>query len=217
MYKGFMMANYIVPPINSSGAFEFDAPYNDNLLNNKEYTVKAIRTLKEMSDNGEQPFENIYQTVNRTEEDYIEDLNNNVPIVALTDTGGNYAYIPANKIKTMPITTGVKYQETILAINLGMLPVTYTLDGVKELVKDDIQANMGILSTVEAIVSSAVHLVSEEEDKTFRLLLESNKTLKEGYATRYRTLSENYNALQTRLKLLEDYIKINLNPNIKNA
>lgn len=209
------MANFIVPPINSSGSFEFEAPYNDNLLSNKEYTVKAIRMLKEMSDNGEQPFENIYQPMNRTEDEYNQDLDSDIPIVSLVDSGGNYAYIPANKIKSMPKTTGVKYQETILAINLGMLPLTYTLDGIKELIKDDIQANMGITSNVEAIVSSAVHLVTEEEDKTFRQLLEANKTNKDGFAAKYKTLNENYKTLQTRLRLLEDYIKLNLKPNSK--
>lgn len=209
------MASFVVPPINSSGAFEFEAPYDDNLLNNKEYTVKAIRMLKEMSDNGEQPFENIYLPVNRTEEEYKQDLDNDIPIVSLSDSGGNYAYIPANKIKSMPKTTGVKYQETILAINLGMLPVAYVLDGIKELVKDDIKAAMGINSNVEAIVSSAIHLVTEEEDKTFKQLLEANKTIKEGYATRYKTLNENFTQLQTRLQLLENYIKLNLKPNAK--
>ena len=207
------MASPIVPPINAKGMFVFDVPFDSVLLNNKEYTVKAIRSLKEMSDSGEKPYENIYKPVNLTETDYYNDVNADIPIVVLVDGGGNYTYIPASKIKSLPITTGIKYQETMLAVNLGFLPLSYNLDNIKTLVAEDIKASMGITSNVEAIVTSAVHLITEEKDAEFKKLLEANKTRKEGYSTKYNDLNVNYEKLRTRLQLLENYIKLNLPPN----
>lgn len=207
-----MADTLIIPPINSKGMFTFKAPYNTLLNSNKEYTVKAVRSLKEMADSGERPYENIYKETGLTETDYYNALNSDIPIIVMIDSANNYAYVPADKITSLPLTSGVKYQQTTLAVNLGLLPLSYVLDNIQKLLVDTIKANTGITTTVVPFVTSAVHLVTKEKDEEFKKQLEASRTNKDNYATKYISLEKEYKKTKTRLKLLEDYIKENLPP-----
>lgn len=196
----------IIPPINSTGKFTFSTPYDTILDSNKEYTVISIRSLLELHNSSEEPCDNIYKAVGLTEDDFNEDLNSNVPIIVFGN-GGNYTFVPADRIVSMPTINGISYQEVILAISLGSLPVGYNIDLAKSTIIDDIYDTLGIDSTVAEVPSSAVTLVTDIKHKEYMLLLANRKTVTKSYRTRYLEELERNNKLTLLLEELETCIK----------
>ena len=207
---GKQKPTYIVPPIGTKGRFNFLEPFNKVMFNNQEYTVKAIRSLQEMNDSEEKPYDNIYAENELTEDKFKSDLDNNVPIIVLKNNGGNYFYVPATYLKSMPKNDGVKYQQVMMAINLGYLPLDFDYSAAEDIIKNSVKSSLGITSTIETLKTSVVQLVSEEEHNKFKKLLEGNKTEKHGYMFRYNMLLEQNKKLKQRIKLLNDCIILHI-------
>jgi len=200
----------IVPPVNTKGIFIFKEPFDNKLYNNQEYTVTSIRSLLEIYNSEEKPYETIYVPVGLSDIDFKDDLDNNVPIVVLTTTGNEYFYVPANKILSMPQIAGVKYQDTILAIGLGQLPLSYDFTLVKDTVKQTVYDVTGVDSTVEVVLASAVILKTYEDDILHRTLLDNRKTVIKSYRTKYLELLEQYNKQVYLNEQLQQCIKTKL-------
>ncbi len=197
----------IIPPINSKGKFTFQEPFNDKLYESQEYTVTSVRSLLELHNSEEKPYETIYQPVGLTEAEFKEDLDNNIPIIVFTTSGGEYFYVPSDRILSQPQIIGVKYQEKILAISLGTIPLNYNLELAKDTIKQTLYDVTGIDSTVEVIPSSAVILLTKEEDTTLKAILNNRKTIDKSYRTKYLELLELYNKQVTLNNELQICIK----------
>lgn len=193
---------FIVPPVGTRGTFKFKKPFNNKMYDGLEYEVRAIRSLVEMKDSDEKPYENIYVPVELTEKDFKQDVDHGVPIIVFINTAGNYYYVPASYLLSMPKTSGVKYQQVMMAVNLGYLPIDYDPSLIKSTLVDDVKAILGITSTVETIKTSAVYLISEEEHQSFQKLLNGNKSITHSYRVRYAKVLEENNKYRERLKLL---------------
>lgn len=200
------MADYIIPPIGSKGKFEFKAPFNQNTKSDIEYAVYAIRSIKELIDEGRDPLKYIYNQVGLSETDMNKDLTDNVPIIVLSAGTNNYVYVPANKISSLPDITGVKYQQKMLAINIGHLPLDYSLDVVKETIKEAVLEMTGIDSTVEAISTSAVTFLSDDQHTTYMKLIDGKKTSNMSYRTKYKVLLTTYNKLKAKMESVEQQL-----------
>lgn len=180
----------ILPPINTKGRFTFATPFDAILDSSQEYKVVSIRSLLELHNSQEEPCDTIYKAVGLTDADFQEDLNTNIPIIVLTTTGGEYIHIPADRILSMPDVTGIKYRGAVIAVNLGLLPLDYDYTLVKQIITDDILAACGIKSTAEIVPSTAITMLTEIEDVTFKQTLEAAKTVNSSYKTRYLLLQE---------------------------
>lgn len=198
-----MASSYVIPPIGGKGTFQFKSPFNSLYKGDIEYTVYAIRSLKEIIDSGEDPYEYIYKAAGLTEDDMTEDLTDNVPIIVLSNGANEYAYVPADMLSNMPDVSGVKYQQKMLAINIGHLPLDYDLELAKDTIKDAVMEVLGIQSTVEVVATSAVRYITEDEHNAYQKLMETRKTVNMSYRTRYKILLETYNKLSNQLKKLE--------------
>lgn len=202
---------WVVPPIGTKGIFNFEEPFNSKLYDGLEYEVKAIRSLTEMRDSKEEPYENIYQQFGLSDIDFMVDVNYKVPIIVLTNSVGDYYYVPATKLKAMPKVTGVRYQEYILAANVGQLPVNYNFDLLKNTIQEDIYTTLGIVTTIELVPTSATVMVSNEESEKFLEKLDNKKTVKISYRTRYEKLTKENEALKKQMQLLYKCITNHLN------
>lgn len=198
---------YVVPPINTKGTFTFSVPFDTLLKPNLSYKVTAVRELLELKNSEEKPYETIYVPVGLTEADFVADLDANIPIVVLVTEGNEYIYVPANRIQSMPDITGVRYQDKILAISLGSLPVNMDLTLATTIVTDDIYASLGIQSSVQIVPSSAVILKPVVDDATFRALLANRSTVTKSYKTRYHETLTLLNARDAKIAALEAYAK----------
>ena len=202
--------NWIVPELGSKGIFSFAEPFNDIIADTQELEVKALRSLKEIYDSEEDPYTNIYQSYNLTEQEFKRDLQWKVPVIVFSDSSNQYFYVPATKLLSLPKITGVKYQEVMLAVNLGYLPLGYDISLLADTLKTDLLATTGITSTVQKIQTSAIQMVSIDEHDKFKKLLESKKTNKSSYRYKYEVLLQKYNDLLAQRKVLHDCIEKHL-------
>ena len=202
--------NYLVPPVNTKGLFKFSAPYDTLLKPDIEYRVTSVRELLELKNSEEKPFDTIYTAVGLTEVDFDNDLKNNIPIIVLVTNGGEYVYVPANRITSMPDITGVKYQDIILAISLGPVPLSMDKTVVKGLISDTVYDTLGIRSDIKEIPASAVILKTQAEDDSFKALLNNRATVDKSYRTRYLEAVQTITKKDERILALEEYIKTKL-------
>ena len=200
------MVDYIIPPIGTKGKFAFKAPFDKNTKADTEYTVYSIRSIKELIDSGEDPAKYVYESVGLNSTDMANDQADNVPIVILSSGTNNYIYVPANNITSLPDITGVKYQQKMLAINIGHLPLDYSLDVVKDTIKEAVLEMTGIESTVEAISTSAIKFITDDEHSKYMKLIDGRKTSNMSYRTRYKILKVTYDKLKKQLDQLEKCI-----------
>lgn len=203
------MANYVIPPIGSKGKFSFQSPFDTGTKKDTEYTVYSIRSIRELIDSGEDPLKYIYKNVGLSETEMNQDLEDNIPIVVLSSGTNSYVYVPANRISALPDVSGVKYQQKMLAINIGHLPLDYSLDIVKETVKEAVLEMTGIESTVQAIDTSAIKYITADEHTTYMKLIEGRKKSNMSYRTRYKILNNQYETLKKKLEELEKCIVTN--------
>ena len=209
--KKALPPNFVVPPIGTTGIFYFLEPFDTILKDGEEYEVKALRLLSEMRDNQEKPYENVYQSVGMSDTDFMVDLSYNVPIAVLVNSLGEYYYVPCTKLKQTPRVTGVRYQEKILAINLGFLPQTYDFSLLLNTIQEDVYTVSGVVSTIQIIPSSSTMIVPEEESKVFLNKLENKKTVKQSYRTRYEKITKENAKLKKQMSLMNVCIKHHLN------
>ena len=197
------MANYVIPPIGSKGKFSFQSPFDTGTKKDAEYTVYSIRSIRELIDSSEDPLKYIYQNVGLSETEMNQDIADNIPIVVLSSGTNSYIYVPANRITALPDVSGVKYQQKMLAINIGHLPLDYSLDIVKETVKEAVLEMTGIESTVQAIDTSAIKYITSDEHDTYMKLIDGRKKSNMSYRTRYKILNNQHETLKKKLEELE--------------
>jgi len=180
--------NNIVPPINSRGCFKFKEPFDQYIDSDKEYTVSSVRSLTELYSSEEEPLDTIYRAVGMTESDYADDVKNKVPIVIFVTDGGEFFYVPANRILSLPQLYGTRYQEFTVAIPLGQLPVSYDYTLLQSTLKDIVYEVIGVQTDVSVIKTSNVILVPDAEHTMFQALLKNKKSVDKSYMTKYREL-----------------------------
>lgn len=180
--------------INTVGKFTFKDPVNLAINEKMEYKVVAIRSIKELVDTGDDPFNTIYVPLGITEDKFREDVKNNINIIVLTNTSGNtYSYIPSSYISTAPDSSGYKYADTLLAVNLGKIPLDLDLTNLKEEIRDLILAKTGLTTEVKHINTSAIELVDEVTHLTFLRKINYGGSKEQSYRIKYEKLLEAYN------------------------
>ena len=196
----------LIPPIHAVGKFIAQPPYDTKISDKQIYTVTAVRTLEEISINNEDPLNNIYIDVGRTEADYLADLSNKIPIIVFTSTSNSFAYIPANMILQIPNIVGHKYQEKVLAINLGSIPLDIDLTPLKEDIIDLVRDTLGIATNIKVVDSSAIMVFTDVEHTGF-ILARANAMSNLGtYRSRYLKCNQTVTNLQNQISELECYI-----------
>lgn len=199
--------DYVIPPINSKGKFELATPFDNILSPLEEYTVTAVRSINEIMP--DDPLNNIYIPVGLDSDDLTSDVNNGVPIVVLVSTGGEYIYVPGDKFTTIPLVNGVRHQELLLTIPLGLLPENMDLNVLKTNIQDTVYAVVGNKGISTIIENSAIVLLDETETKRLRLLRENAITVTKSDKVKYEETLELLKSKEKQLKGLEAYIKKN--------
>lgn len=209
----------MIPPINSKGVFKFAEPFNTDAYNNRIFKVSAIRNLIELYKEGADPQENIYIRNGMTQRDYLNDLENQVPIVVLTVNDDKFYYIPSNKILSVPMTTGIPYKRKILTVSLGIVPDTLPLEKVISNTEDVLKDTLGIISKVDVIDASDIILKTVEEDAEFRnrLVNHPNVKVSKSYKIRYKEMQEKYDRLFEQYQELNKFMINTWNNNVNNV
>jgi len=199
----------MVPTINSRGTFTFLAPYDSTINVTQQFTVASIRSIQELQASGEDPLTNIYLSAGELEAVFTVDVSNNVPIVTLRTDGGEYLYIPANKIVSDAKADGVPYVEKVLIVSLGYLPVSTDLTAVTQIVNDSVYDTLGVTPTIEPMDTSAIVNTTPTKHATLEAVRVNQKTVDTSYRTRYQELLTLHNNQQVLIQNIEQVYRTN--------
>lgn len=197
----------IIPPINTEGKFIFKEPFLSKYKSDVVYKVVGVRTIEEMYEAQEDPFEYVYKFHGLTEIDFKDDLQNSVPIVTFTKTGLDFHYIPASYIESTPMLSGHRYREYMIGIKLPKLPVGTETDAILQILSDDVRDALGVHTEAKIIPSSSEILLDDIEDEKMRRLLENSKKVYKSWKTKYLEEVEKSKSKDDYISKLENELK----------
>lgn len=197
----------IIPPINTEGKFIFKEPFLSKYKSDVVYKVVGVRTIEEMYEAQEDPFEYVYKFHGLTEIDFKDDLQNSVPIVTFTKTGLDFYYIPASYIESTPMLSGHRYREYMIGIKLPKLPVGTETDAILQILSDDVRDALGVHTEAKIIPSSSEILLDDIEDEKMRRLLENSKKVYKSWKTKYLEEVEKSKSKDDYISKLENELK----------
>ena len=193
-----------IPKKGDKRVFKFVKPFNTIVTERQILTVESIRSLNDIIESGESPFENIYKPFDLTEEDMKDDLDNNIPIVMFI-TGDKHIYIPADMIAEIS-TIGIQYCEKVLAINIGLFPSDFNPTSIINDIKDVVLDRLGVSVEPLLMDTSAMNSLTVTEHKN-RLLKRDNATrIKKSYKTLYNMAKKDNERLNEIIDCLKDQI-----------
>lgn len=197
----------IIPPINTEGKFIFKEPFLSKYKSDVVYKVVGVRTIEEMYEAQEDPFEYVYKFNGLSETEFKDDLQNSVPIVTFTKTGLDFYYIPASYIESTPMLSGHRYREYMIGIKLPKLPVGTETDAILQILSDDVRDALGVHTEAKIIPSSSEILLDDIENEKMRRLLENSKKVYKSWKTKYLEEVEKSKSKDDYIRKLEDELK----------
>jgi len=209
---------YTIPPINTKGIFVFHPPYADDAtINKKEYEVIEIRKIKALHDDGLDPLNSIYLKVGMTKEDFVDDLNNDVPILTLSIDGEQYLYVPADRIKETPAVIGYTATERLVTLSLGLVPDNINLDlmykNIATLVNDTISVKPDL---TEHPGGPTVLMSNEDYDKYTKMMSAQARSNNKSWRVRYEEMEQLYKLQKVKVaeieKILQRFMSANQKP-----
>jgi len=210
------MSNIVRPNINTVGSFNVASPYDSIVNNLEEYKVESIRSLQEMIDGNENPLDTVYVDVGRTEEDMKHDIQNGVMIVVMVDSSGGYAYIPETKFLSAPDTTGIRYQEKVLGINLGLLETSMDLTSLKSDILAMISDRIGIEANAQEVEKSAILRIPKDKHNYIQQNRELVKNIRPSYYFKYLECREHNKILAEENNRLSCFVTSKLSAGMSN-
>lgn len=209
---------YIIPPINTKGVFIFHPPYADDTnINKKEYEVIEIRKIKALHDDGLDPLNSIYIKAGLTKEDFIEDLNTDVPIVTLSADGDQYLYIPADRIKETPAIIGHTATERLVTLSLGLVPDDINLEMLYENIAIMVNDTISIKPDLTEHPGGPTVLMSDEDyNKYIKMMSSQARSNNKSWRVRYEEMEQLYKLQKVKVaeieKILQSFMSANQKP-----
>lgn len=209
---------YIIPPINTKGIFIFHPPYADDTnINKKEYEVIEIRKIKALHDDGLDPLNSIYIKAGLTKEDFIEDLNTDVPIVTLSADGDQYLYIPADRIKETPAIIGHTATERLVTLSLGLMPDDINLEMLYENIATMVNDTISVKPDLTEHPGGPTVLMSDEDyNKYIKMMSSQARSNNKSWRVRYEEMEQLYKLQKVKVaeieKILQRFMSTNQKP-----
>lgn len=203
----------MIPRIHTAGIYTLDEPFAAQVLLNVEYTCKAIRTFSELIEMGVEPYEEYYEPYKIERQSYEEDVENGVVIVTLRSTQGTFIILPDSYIKAIPNANGFNYHAALLSVDLGVIPSDLDLASLKDTIRQVTEDYLGIQDVdVQEVAVSDTTIISSEDHDRLEAARKANIKVFESDRSKAIRLADVNEALQIRIKELEDYIKSTLPP-----
>lgn len=198
---------YVLPAIGTKGVFTFAPPFDTKVNTSLEYTVSSMELLSSIYNDGRKPFETIYKMAQMTEEDYADDIKENVFIVGFTSSGCETFYVPSDRIKSSPRTDGYTFVGKAISISLGNVPIDLDLSALKAILTDTVYDAVGIRASIQEVLTSAGFKVSEADYKAYMLKLANAKKVDISFRTLYLEEVEKNRKLSSLVDNIESCMK----------
>lgn len=151
----------ITPPIGSSGIFDLKSPYVAS--QSTVYKVEAHRTFTEMLSNDLDPVELVYTPVGLTEEDFKVDAGTkDVLIVVLVSVTGDRILVPNRYIVNYPNSAVIPHAWMVATVSLGVLPVDFDFQRVKEAIAVTVSDYIGVEPNVFIAAKKTQDVVTDD-------------------------------------------------------
>lgn len=124
---------------------EFLQPFG-SYTSNKPMSCEAIETIDEAISGGK----NIYSIVyvkHGIESKYVQDLDSDIRIFTFTNSVGAHFYVPEGYIKKSSDPEGVIYSDTVVSVNMGLMPDDYGYDSIRMILSEEIKRETGVVTT----------------------------------------------------------------------
>ena len=202
----------VLPVVGSSGFYKMAAPFDALVVNNIEYSCKAIRRISDYLANNEKVKEDVYEKQGLEESVYEEDLKSDTYIVSLQSRTGHWLYVPYRYILSYPSVNGVQYRSVMVGISLPAMPASQDLSAMISDVKDLVETTLGVTVAVKQVETSKVVMIPPDvhalKQQERAMAISSMNTL---FAIN-RQLQKTNDALVMKVLALENYIKLNHTP-----
>ena len=202
------MSSRILPVIGSSGTYELLPPFDTVILPEEIYTCKAIRNISEYVSYNQDPKKLVYDYYGLSENDYENDIQEDMEIVSLQNNKGVWIYVPARYIIKYPEVDGVPFHQMSVVCKLPAIEVSKNLDFLKTEISNLIKDTLGVEPSVDLVEVSRIIAVSKQMADNLAI---QRAALTQGKVTdraRYIDLLQKQQILLEKIKALEKYIKL---------
>lgn len=200
------MSFQYIPDIGANGIFVLKEPFNALLKTNTTYTVQAVRRLKDVIAEGEDPFEVYYDPYEVEKAVYEQDILNEVCIVSLQSGSGEWVYVPTSFIISFPIMNGVKYRAMMVGISLGAIPDNMNLSAFKTSIFNMVRDTFGITSVIKEIAVSAPVVLSKEQSDLVETARANRIVSTLSDAGKLKVAMQDLQRCREQIAILEKYI-----------
>ncbi len=195
------------PHLGAKGSFTFASPFNNIISTHQELTVTSSRFIRDLENNNQDPLRTVYEVAGLTKEDMIIDSNENIPIISLEGTGHGTISIPARYILSIPKINGIRYQEKVVIVNVGLLPIDTDMSILLSTIDSNVQAVVGAIPTIDLVPTSAIVKVEYNDHELLELKRSNSQVTNKSYQTKYLETLESLNKKENIISKLESHIK----------
>ena len=204
------MSSRILPVIGSSGTYELLPPFDTVILPEEIYTCKAIRNISEYVSYNQDPKKLVYDYYGLSENDYENDIQEDMEIVSLQNNKGVWVYVPARYIIKYPEVDGIPYHQLSMVCKIPAIEVSRDISHLKTDVINLIKDTLGVEAAVEIVeVSRTIAVTKDVSDqlKIDRALVSNGRVTDRA---KYMQLLQQQQVLLDKIEALENYIKSTL-------
>lgn len=198
---------YPIPTVGMTGVYTLVTPFTTDPGEILECT--AVRSLKSYISNNDDPLNEVYKKVGLTEDQYNEDLNDDMEIVTLVNTKGYFILVPAKYIAGYPAIDGVYYRAITIGVPLPLMPVNQNLAFIGSDITTLIKAKLGVDTAPVLIETTDPRAFSQDENKSVQA---ARKAVMSGDPTLYGTVARQQQVIAeqaARIQALEAWIIAN--------
>jgi hypothetical protein len=187
--------------VNDKGLFTLANPFV--ALTGVEYQVTRLITIPTLLAQGVDVLQDVFITNGLTIDTYNDAVDNDILIVTLTSATGTSITLPANYITGMPNVNTVPYTRRIVSVDLGSLPSSQPLDGVKLLLKETVLATVGVDAVVNEYSASTTGSVSMDQHLELERVRVNKRAVGDTERQRRIAAEEKAQAYKERMLALE--------------
>ena len=196
--------------IGSSGTYELLPPFDTVILPEEIYTCKAIRNISEYVSYNQDAKKLVYDYYGLSENDYENDIQEDMEIVSLQNNKGVWVYVPARYIVKYPEVDGIPYHQLSMVCKIPAIEVSRDISHLKTDVINLIKDTLGVEAAVEIVEASRTIAVTKDVSDQLKIdrALVSNGRVTD--RAKYMQLLQQQQVLLDKIEALENYIKSTL-------
>jgi hypothetical protein len=196
----------LIPMLGATGAYALNAPFQNDLLPNTNYSCVAIRELREIVASGGDPFTDYYAPKSIDKSHFTNDSQNGVCIISLQAADNSIVNVPSSYIASYPDGGGVPYRVMALSIKLGSVPDDLDLSVIATKVQNDVKDIIGVDKPVSIIALSNVTLISQDDAARLEAARKANIAASDTDHAQLLAVTAERDAALQKIQELEAYI-----------